>query len=1047
MSSVIRLEQAGPGGPACLYNISVMSISTHKLVVATDFHYGLGKNSKTRLDILKNYVEPEILKELVPGTTLVICGDLFHEMVSVRTDIYKEARSFLEKCSKKANVILLAGNHDCFNDTTDVTSVELFDGLVNVVRYSGEMDVNDEKWLFLPWSDNNENAFKYKDGTYDRVFCHPDVPREFFSGLYVLENSRRMSATEKNQKLIEEDALISSGLADLDSSDGTENDKAVSNLESVRKVISLAKKGGTIYAGHIHKHSESMIMGRKFHFVGSPYQTTAEEMNTKSGYYVVDNSGERFVEITAPEYVKIRFSDVKAEGVENYDFSKVHNNIVQFDGDDVISVELEARLKRRVIDEKPYEISETDYSNLVMEKEDVKNAEKYEKAFSSSPKKCVDMYIKNLPDDVFEKEKVSRKRVKEVFDKFYDLIDRKTGAAESDGGANIRFKKMVATNFLSYETLEFDFEKYKGLTLVYGKNLDNPGATNACGKSNIIKAIVYALFGRFPKKVKKENMSPWEKPTADVDVTIYLESNGVNYKIESGMTKKSREAYHRVTNLDKNEDLTKKQLAETRKFIENEILHCGFDMFMKTTVLTSSEIFNFYCMKKEDKDDYLNTIFGTKTLNEVREQIKTYLKGNRAEYMEECRLLESKEHDIGLNKTASDRFEENRKRNIDSLKAEMSQFELQIAELKELEQTKDSEEAKKLNAELKEVNEKIAALNNEMSNLRRDAYTASSAVQKDNTTIKLMSNELMKHKDVVPKLCESCKKVVAEGYNLSEYAKTIKTAKANLKENEVKCKENNEKLADLEKKRDELVRESVSIGHKLSEAKSNSGEIANIEAKIKSKKSTMEFIEKQENPNTRIIEALEADKKALEEKVEENLSKIRHLDFVQSRIVSQDTITNLLTSKFIKQLNERIRYYLQKLGLNLGVEFDNDFHYEFTRGDGAHPEFNSLSGGESLRIVIATSFAFKDFLESRRNISSNIRFLDEFFEKDADNLGMNCTISILKDFSKLTDQNVFLISNKLNEIDSKVFDNILVVNIENSRSFVVEETTKASQPV
>ena len=43
---------------------------------------------------------------------------------------------------------------------------------------------------------------------------------------------------------------------------------------------------------------------------------------------------------------------------------------------------------------------------------------------------------------------------------------------------------------------------------------------------------------------------------------------------------------------------------------------------MKTTVLTSSEIFNFYCMKKEYKDDYLNTIFGTKTLNEVREHIK-----------------------------------------------------------------------------------------------------------------------------------------------------------------------------------------------------------------------------------------------------------------------------------------------------------------------------------------------------------------------------------------------------------------------------------------
>ena len=127
----------------------------------------------------------------------------------------------------------------------------------------------------------------------------------------------------------------------------------------------------------------------------------------------------------------------------------------------------------------------------------------------------------------------------------------------------------------------------------------------------------------------------------------------------------------------------------------------------------------------------------------------------------------------------------------------------------------------------------------------------------------------------------------------------------------------------------------------------------------------------------------------------------------------------------------------------MGVEFDNEFHYEFIRGNGAHPEFNSLSGGESLRIVIATSFAFKDFLESRRNISSNIRFLDEFFEKDADNLGMNSTISILKDFSKIMNQNVFLISNKLNEIDNSIFDNILLVTIKNNKSLLNEDNVSS----
>ena len=52
---------------------------------------------------------------------------------------------------------------------------------------------------------------------------------------------------------------------------------------------------------------------------------------------------------------------------------------------------------------------------------------------------------------------------------------------------------------------------------------------------------------------------------------------------------------------------------------------------------------------------------------------------------------------------------------------------------------------------------------------------------------------------------------------------------------------------------------------------------------------------------------------------------------------------------------------------------------------------------------------------------------------------MNNTISILKDFSKMMNQNVFLISNKLNEIDDSAFDNILVVTIENSKSRIEED--------
>ena len=323
--------------------------------------------------------------------------------------------------------------------------------------------------------------------------------------------------------------------------------------------------------------------------------------------------------------------------------------------------------------------------------------------------------------------------------------------------------------------------------------------------------------------------------------------------------------------------------------------------------------------------------------------------------------------------------------------------------------------------------------------VKSEIAEATRSIEKDTSTMKIMATELEKHKDVVPKLCDDCKKIVSEGYKLTDYTKSIKSSRENVKKNKTLLSELEKSLDRLDSELNPMVRKSIKLDNDIRNSRSSSAESSRIESIITSKKSTMEYIEKQENPNVKIIESLETEKDELSKKTDEILSKIRCLDFIQSKVVSQEVITNLLTSKFIKQLNDRIRYYLQRLGLNLGVEFDDDFHYEFDRGNGAHPEFNSLSGGESLRIVIATSFAFKDFLESRRNISSNIRFLDEFFEKDTDNLGMNNTISILKDFSKMMNQNVFLISNKLNEIDDSAFDNILVVTIENSKSRIEED--------
>ena len=510
-----------------------------------------------------------------------------------------------------------------------------------------------------------------------------------------------------------------------------------------------------------------------------------------------------------------------------------------------------------------------------------------------------------MDEKVFETDGVRRDRIISIFDDMYKNVDAVNGSDISEGGASITYKRLTATNFLSYDTLDFNFEKYKGITLVCGNNLDNPGATNACGKSNIIKAIVYVLFGRFPKKVKKENMVQWGNPKCNTDVAIELSSNGINYRIEAGISK-GKDSYHRVFNLDEDKEVTKKSLDETRKFIEAEILHCGFDMFVKTTILTSSEIFNFYGMKKDEKDDYLNTIFGTKTLKEVNEMVKSGLKSLRDDNRKVGELLDSKEHDLEMNRSAGERFENDRNSSVEFMEKKILELEGNLENVSYEELGEKNDRVKELISERNDTERKIQSLNKEISSLEKTEKTLFGQIQKEKASAEILKTEMAKHKNVLPKLCGECKKVAVIGYSLDDYAKKIKKSKEIIENNEALLKKSGKDRAERETERENLIKKYHSLGNDIKNASSESAAVRKIEQEIAAYKSKLDFVKNQKNPNEEIISRLEEESGKLRSEAESILDEIRHYDFILKKAVSQDVITNILISSFVKQLNERI---------------------------------------------------------------------------------------------------------------------------------------------
>ena len=126
-------------------------------------------------------------------------------------------------------------------------------------------------------------------------------------------------------------------------------------------------------------------------------------------------------------------------------------------------------------------------------------------------------------------------------------------------------------------------------------------------------------------------------------------------------------------------------------------------------------------------------------------------------------------------------------------------------------------------------------------------------------------------------------------------------------------------------------------------------------------------------------------------------------------------------------LNNRLTYYLDKLGLPHQVIFQNDLNVEITQL-GQELDFDNLSRGERNRLILGMSFAFRDVWESLYQ-SVNLLFIDELIDSGMDTAGVENSLSVLKKMGRERQKNIYLISHK-DELVGRV-NNVLKVVKEN----------------
>ena len=310
----------------------------------------------------------------------------------------------------------------------------------------------------------------------------------------------------------------------------------------------------------------------------------------------------------------------------------------------------------------------------------------------------------------------------------------------------IEIKDLTVKNFMSVgnQTQAVDFNRQQ-LTLVLGENLDqggdDSGSRNGTGKTTIINALSYALYGQALTNIRRNNLIN-KTNSKGMLVTLHFEKNGVDYRIERGRGPNLLKFY--VNNEE--QELTDESQGDSRKTQEfiNDLLDMTPDMF-KHIVALNTYTEPFLAMKQNDQRAIIEQLLGITILSEKADSLKDQIKNTKELITEETLKIEAIQ-------TANEKINDTIKNLQGTQRAwlakkdqDIKKLNKSIQELEHLDIDEELDSHEKLN-NWNEHNNQIMALKKELSTLEP-------ALQRANKSVDLASKDIANLKDAT---CYTC---------------------------------------------------------------------------------------------------------------------------------------------------------------------------------------------------------------------------------------------------------------------------------------------------
>jgi len=556
----------------------------------------------------------------------------------------------------------------------------------------------------------------------------------------------------------------------------------------------------------------------------------------------------------------------------------------------------------------------------------------------------------------------------------------------------ILFKKIRWKNFLSTgnQFSEIDFTE-NTTNLIIG--------TNGAGKSTVLDALTFSLFGKPFRKINKPQLinSVNEK---DCKVEVEFSISGTDWKIIRGIKPAVFEIWRDDSLLDQ-----EAASLDQQKWFEQNVLKMNYKSFTQIVILGSSTFVPFMQLSAANRREVIEDLLDIRIFSTMNSVIKEKIRSVK----EDIKILELKKESLNEKVSMQENFiEELENRGKQNIEEKESIIQKLLDE--ENGYILSNED---LNSKVETSQEQLEKFIGATEKLRKLGNLKGKISNKVSTITK-------EHKFFTENtVCPTCTQSIEEVFRINRITDAQNKAKelqSGYKELEEAIKEEEER----ERQFTNLSKEITSLTHGISQ---NNTRISGCHRQIRNLESEIQRITDQLANRNIEHEKLESFKENLKTTYDELASRrdtINYYDFSYSLLKDGGVKTKII-KKYLPLINQQVNRYLQMMDFYINFTLDEEFNE--TVQSPIHEDFSysSFSEGEKMRIDLALLFTWREVARMKNSVNTNLLIMDEVFDSSLDGFGTEEFLKIIKYVIK--DANVFVISHKESLHDK--FENVI----------------------